>query len=167
MNKCADCSEPGYRRYRREARRCVKHQRFLRMRDAARGYGKHVPSRDQLDAMLLSLTPSMTCPLCSVRMNWQQADGASTVITLQHDRVDPTSCRLICLGCNSRHSSLPGDLYYEIPRGQKWCGRCDRVLPFESFCRAPSRSTGITAHCKACTSRDRKAARKAAQKINA
>lgn len=108
---------------------CEKHYRFAQMRSRSKRDGKLVPSYEWLDAH----TPKdMICPTCKRKMNWRQKDGASTVITIQHDR--DGELNLICLSCNTRHAQMDDDSFYEFPIDHKLCPRCKVIKPFDSFC---------------------------------
>ena len=108
---------------------CPKHYRFGQMRVSAKRHGKAVPSLDEMGRML---PPNLVCPSCNRTMNWRQAEGASTVITLQHDRNG--KLRFLCLACNTRHASVENDSFYQIPEGHKRCPRCGENKPLECFC---------------------------------
>jgi hypothetical protein len=126
------------------ARYCDRHYRFASMRASAKRDGKSVPSWDELE----SLTPNGLLCLCGRTMNWRAKDGASTVITLQHDR--DGKHRLICLACNTRHAQHPGDSFYQLPAGHKRCQDCSRVLPVEAFSLDRSRPIGRKSYCREC-----------------
>jgi hypothetical protein len=118
------------------------------MRVDARQGGKLVPTMAELESALEALV-NMACPLCGRTMNWRQSDGVSTVVSLQHDRESPT-VRLLCLGCNVRHASMPGDSLYSLMDGFKRCCDCARTLPVERFPGDSSRPCGRRSYCKAC-----------------
>ena len=94
----------------------------------AKADGKAVPALAWLEA---NVPEGMVCPCCHRTMNWLRKDGGSTCITLQHDR-DGTM-RLICFGCNSRHSHMPGDSFYQLPSGTKKCHYCGEIKPDAEF----------------------------------
>lgn len=142
---CAWCDRPSHIRQGRILL-CAMHYRFSSMRTRATRDGKYVPTRDEIE----SLIPSpFVCIGCSREMNWLRSDGASTQVTLQHDRSG--KLRLICLGCNTRHAHHPDDSYYDVPDGHKRCGRCDRVLSREHFAVDKSRAVGLKAWCRKCS----------------
>lgn len=109
---------------------CKRHTRFSQMRSCARQHGKSVPSLAELEALADSLR-GFRCPGCLRKMNWMAIEGQATVVSLQHDRSG--YIRLLCRSCNARHASLPGDSFYEIPTGHKFCPDCKRVLKHDSF----------------------------------
>lgn len=127
---------------------CAKHYRFQTMRTRARRDGKTVPSYNDLDDLIPA---GMTCQCCKRGMNWRQSEGASTVITLQHDR--DGALRLICLGCNTRHSVHEGDSFYVIPADMKFCPDCRMNLPIGSFSIDRSRPIGRKSYCRPCSAK--------------
>lgn len=143
---CAWCERPAHIRQGR-IMLCAVHYRISSMRARAKRDGKIVPSRAEIEALVP--TP-FVCFGCDRAMNWLRSDGASTQVTLQHDRSG--HLRLICLGCNTRHALHPGDTYYEIPAGHKRCFDCEQVKPFEEFPVARSRPIGRYSYCRPCTS---------------
>ena len=127
---------------------CAKHYRFVSMRSRARIDGKRVPTYEELESLL---DVSLACPDCSRNMNWLSADGASTVITLQHYR--DGSLALVCLSCNSRHASMPEDSYREMPKDHKRCPTCEQIKPSYEFTADNSRTGYLRrkSKCRACS----------------
>lgn len=139
------CSRQAFRR-RGNAHYCVIHTRISEMRCTAQRDGKLVPPWEQLESLAET---AVTCAGCNRAMNWLSVDGASTVVTLQHDR--DGGIRLICLSCNSRHGAHPGDSFYEIPQGFKRCGRCHEIKSEDQFYRDYSkRWHDLKSACKKC-----------------
>lgn len=129
---------------------CEMHCRIRQMRVAARHDKKRCPEHGELEAMAMRLVRlRMRCDLCDRRMNWMKRDGIGTCVSLQHDRSGEV--RLICLACNIKHGQLPGDSYYDIPIGNKWCGGCELILPVEAFYKSTTKANGLCSQCKACT----------------
>lgn len=143
---CAWCDQPSHIRQGRILL-CVKHYRFSGMRSRAKRDGKTVPTRDQLEAII---PEPFNCPACRRPMQWLRTLGASSQVTLQHDRSG--ELKLICLACNTRHAQHPGDSFYDIPEGKKRCPNCDQVLPLAGFAVDRSRPMGRKSFCRACSS---------------
>lgn len=59
------------------------------------------------------------------------------------------SCSVEFMGKRSRSAVV---LCVECERREKWCPRCDRVLPLDGFNVARGKRTGRTAHCRSCHS---------------
>lgn len=108
---------------------CERHYRFGQMRNRAKADGKTVPTYEWLES---NVPNDMKCPTCRRVMNWRQFEGASTVITLQHDRNGDFN--FLCLACNSRHGAMQGDSFYELPEDHKMCPRCKEVKHLDNFC---------------------------------
>ena len=87
---------------------CDRHRRFLQMRTQAGSDGKAVPSPEWFER---EAPPDMVCPPCGVQMVWHKQTDPRRVLTLQHDRSG--RMRLICMSCNVRHASYPGDYFYD------------------------------------------------------
>lgn len=127
---------------------CDKHYRFGQMRSSAKRNGKAVPTRSQLDQMI---GLSLDCPDCGIRMNWRSKDGKATVATLQHYRNGDMG--IVCLSCNVRHSSMPGDTYREMDKTNKLCPSCGIIKNLSCFYSDRSRE-GIAkrkSHCNECS----------------
>lgn len=127
---------------------CEKHYRFGQMRSTARKAGKVVPSHDDLEAMA---SKSMKCPGCGVVMNWRRRDGNSTVASLQHYR--DSTMAIVCISCNSRHASMAGDSYRDMPKDHKCCPKCQGIKPWSDF-SADNGRTGLiklNSICKQCS----------------
>ena len=108
---------------------CDKHYRFGSMRTKAKQGDKAVPSHEELENML---PKDMICPSCKRQMNWRQKDGASTVLTLQHNR--DGSMQMLCLACNTRHVHRTNDDFYkENTETEKQCPKCGKLKPLDEF----------------------------------
>ena len=142
--KCAWCDRLAHIRQGR-LMLCATHYRISSMRSRARRDGKHTPNRREIEALI---TEPLTCSGCQRQMNWLRVDGASTQVTLQHDRGG--SIRLLCLGCNTRHAAHPDDSFYSIPAGSKWCPGCRKTLLRDAFSRDRSRPIGLKSRCRQC-----------------
>ena len=116
------------------------------MRARAKRDAKAVPTRQEIEAMVPS---PFVCGGCGRDMTWLRGPEPSRQVTLQHDR-DGT-LRLLCLGCNTRHSVHPGDSFYAIPAGHKRCPDCASVLPLTSFAVDRSRPIGRKSYCRDCS----------------
>jgi uncharacterized protein with PIN domain len=126
---------------------CIKHRRFMQMKTFAKSVGKTVPSYDELESLLPA---DMKCPVCGRSMTWLASEGKPMQVSLQHDR-DGTH-RLICLGCNSRHAALPGDLLYSLKEGEKYCQSCKVVKKATEFHKSNARTLRVKlgSRCKEC-----------------
>ena len=127
---------------------CDKHYRFGQMRVAAKRYKKVVPSHEKLEQII---SVGMNCPDCNVLMNWRSKDGRSTVASLQHYRNKTIS--IVCLSCNTRHASMEGDSYCEMPKDHKKCPSCLEIQPRINFYIDNARSGIIKSksNCKKCS----------------
>jgi len=146
FSPCAWCENPSHIKQGR-IMLCATHYRIGSMRSRAKRDGKYVPSRAEIEKLIVE---PFVCEGCGRGMNWLREQGASTQVTLQHDRSG--NLRLICLGCNTRHAHHPGDLYWSLGPGQKYCGKCDRVLPETDFVKDVSRPRGLKGWCRSCSS---------------
>ncbi|HXE08991.1 MAG TPA: hypothetical protein VN612_13910 [Acidobacteriaceae bacterium] len=146
----AGCDAPSVRKQGRQYL-CAKHYRFGQMRVRAKRDGKVVPAAEQMEN-LLSWVPDLVCGECHRQMNWLAEDGTDTVLTLQHYRSG--SMAFICLSCNSRHASMPGDTFCSMPALHKRCPQCEQIKPFSGFARDNGRTGPIKlkSWCKACSS---------------
>jgi len=127
---------------------CARHYRFGQMRSKARTSGKAVPEHAQLEAMLTD-----ACPDCGIVMNILSiAGGHHKTATLQHYR-DGTLA-IVCLSCNTRHASMPGDSYRDMPKDCKRCPQCAGIKPFSAFAVDNGRSgpMKLKSWCKECSS---------------
>lgn len=138
------CGQPAHKR-QGNRKLCAMHYRIANMRSRAKRDGKTVPTTTQIE----TLAADMTCPGCGHLMHWLREEGASLQATLQHDR--DGSIRLLCLGCNTRHASHPGDSFYLRKPGEKFCSKCMRFLSSSYFARDRSRPSGLKASCRACS----------------
>lgn len=143
QNTCSQCDRPSHIYQGRWL--CQMHYRIASMRAAAARRGKVSPSREEMEALVPN---PFVCEGCHREMVWLQRDGASQQATFQHDR-DGT-LRIICLRCNSRHSTMPGDMFWEIPEGHKYCPSCAQVLPLTQFYSSPAFTTGALPSCIPC-----------------
>lgn len=125
---------------------CPMHYRISSMRSRARRDNKYVPKREEIEA----LAECLNCLGCGRLMNWLRSDGASTQVTLQHDRSG--TIRLLCLACNTRHAKHPDDSYYDLPKDHKRCPDCETVLPRSAFALDRSRPIGLKSYCRQCSS---------------
>ena len=146
---CAWCNEPGFRTKGKQTL-CAKHVRFQQMRSQARSDGKSIPCYLELEGLFAAIL-DMKCPICARVMNWSMRDGSATVISLQHDR-DNEAVRLICLGCNVKHSAHPGDSFYKMPGGHKRCPQCETIKPLSEYRVDRSKRSGVKVQCKSCCS---------------
>lgn len=143
---CAWCARPSHIRQGRILL-CARHYRINSMRARAKRDGKAVPTREGIE----SLVPSpFECSGCSKDMTWLRGPLPSRQATLQHDR--DGGLRIICLGCNTRHSVHPGDSFYSIPPGHKRCPDCETVRPVSAFAVDRSRPIGRKSYCRPCAS---------------
>jgi hypothetical protein len=107
---------------------CEKHYRFGQMRSSAKRHGKVVPTHEQLALMT---DENMICPDCGIKMNWRSKDGMSSVASLQHYRSGRIS--IVCRSCNTRHASMEGDSYCDMPKDHKRCPSCLGIKPSSEF----------------------------------
>lgn len=112
---------------------CVMHYRFETMRDSSREKDKYIPTHEELEALAGKLiADGMRCEHCRIGVEWTSPTlGRSTVVSLQHDACG--AIRFLCMGCNRRHASFPGDEFYQHPLDWKYCWRCHQALPLTSF----------------------------------
>lgn len=147
--KCRYCEEVATH-HRSRMPVCVKHWRFLCMRESAARRKKAVPPLGAMEEMFTAC--GMTCPICSRQMNWLRADGAQTVLTLQHNH-DGTMT-FLCMSCNCRHEAYANDSLYEVGPNQKQCSRCLVVKPLDAFCTDNSgRWADKKTTCKVCAAK--------------
>lgn len=140
--RCSRCDELATKK-RNQTNFCVRHYRIKQMIDDAKIDKKLVPTHAEMESLVDDVVRrEMVCEVCSRKMNWLRKDGHSTMMTLQHDRSG--KLRLICLRCNVRHQWCPGDLFYDMPSGHKFCRVCKAIKPFEDFYPHPRRD------CKVC-----------------
>jgi hypothetical protein len=127
---------------------CDKHYRFGQMRSAAKRNDKEVPSHASLHEMV---DEQMLCPDCGTRMNWRAKEGKSTVASLQHYRSGRMS--IVCLSCNTRHASMEGDSYCEMPKDHKRCPSCDKTKSRDEFSADNGRAGSLKKKsiCKSCS----------------
>lgn len=147
--KCSRCDEKSVI-IQGHQHLCEKHYRFGQMRQTAKRAGKIVPSHEQLEKMV---PPEMQCSDCGAPMNWRRKDGQSTVVSLQHYRDGKLA--LVCLSCNTRHASMIGDAYRDIPKNHKHCPSCKAVKHESEFTLDSGRS-GILkrkSRCKECSNK--------------
>lgn len=149
-NTCAHCKEPGNYRNGRQLF-CAIHYRMKDMRTKAKVYGKTVPSREQIKILFDILVKNgMRCPGCQCLMHWTVRLGPlRSVVSLQHDRSG--QIKLICQSCNTRHHHVKGDLFYEIPKGSKYCCGCNQILTLESFSSSSTSLLAVRSRCRKCS----------------
>jgi hypothetical protein len=145
--KCARCSIEAVIVQGRQYL-CEKHYRFGQMRANAKRDSKVAPTHEQLELMI---TNQMLCPDCGVVMNWRSKDGRSTVASLQHYRSGRMA--IVCLSCNTRHASMDGDSYCDMPKDHKQCPSCKTIKHQSSFAVDNGRSGLIKRKsiCKKCS----------------
>lgn len=135
------CHEPVHK-----MRFCIRHYRFNNMRSRAARSKKLLPTFDELEAIV---PKSMICRICKRQMNWLQKDGAATVMSLQHNR--DGSLEMICLSCNVRHHSHPGDSFYDVDQSTRRCTLCRAFKPHDEFPRYKGKHwMGRANACKPC-----------------
>lgn len=144
--KCAWCDRPSHIKQGRILL-CALHYRMSSMRTRAKRDGKLVPSYAELEA---AVPDDMVCAPCRRVMTWLRDQGASIQITLQHDRAG--GFRFLCLGCNTRHGTHPGDTFYDLPKGSKRCPDCKSIKPISDFSVDRSRPIGRKSYCRGCAS---------------
>lgn len=129
---------------------CEKHYRFSQMKATAKRHKKLVPTHEQLEQMV---DKEMLCPDCGVKMNWRSRDGKSTVASLQHYRSGRLA--IVCLSCNTRHASMDGDSYCDMPKDHKQCPSCLVVKPQTEFSADNGRTGNIKRKsiCKKCSNK--------------
>jgi hypothetical protein len=142
---CAWCERPSHIKQGRILL-CAMHYRIGSMRSRAKRDGKVTPSREELELIVPS---PLVCIGCGKDMTWLRGPLTSRQATLQHDR--DGGLRIICLGCNTKHSVHPGDSFYVIPCGHKRCPDCEKVMPVGEFSVDRSRPVGRKSYCRACS----------------
>lgn len=146
---CSRCNEPALR-IQGHQWLCEKHYRFGQMRAKAKQTHKAVPSYPQLEAMCKT---DLLCADCHLPMCWIAAKGTEELVaTLQHYR--DGSMALVCRSCNSRHGSMKGDTYRDMPKDHKQCPQCGVAKPFSLFSADNGRSgkMKLKSWCLACSS---------------
>jgi hypothetical protein len=139
VTACARCSQPRVR-----LSYCEKHLRFRQMRSDSQKRGKAIPTPEQLE----TLVPiDMRCPICVRPMHWNGVPR-SQVISIQHDRNG--DFRLICFSCNRKHADMPGDSFYDVPKGSRYCYACKAVKPESDFYQSRKTPGQFYTGCKAC-----------------
>lgn len=149
---CNWCSVEAARKYS-AGHLCSKHYRMLHMRSSARKRYKTAPSYEELELLTDNLGPALLCPSCGRGMNWLKGDGASSVITLQHNH-DGT-IQFLCHSCNVRHMRYENDSFYNLPEDHKKCPRCERILNLNEFHNSGTNSKSYkkrAGYCKRCMS---------------
>lgn len=146
---CGLCEAPAVP-YKGRLQFCAKHARFRQMQVTAERFGKVVPTLEQLSAMVADV-----CVDCGVRLHWLAGNERATMATLQHYR-DGT-LGIVCHSCNSRHASMPGDTYRDMPKDHKRCPRCELVKQFTCFSKDSARRgpMKLKSWCKACSGASR------------
>ena len=147
---CPRCDMVGVKRRGTNSWYCLMHYRFETMRDCSKASGKYVPSPEQLNMLATDLIyKGMKCEYCGVVMQWSGKHKDLHTVSLQHDRSG--GIRFLCKFCNIRHDDLPGDTFYELPKGHWRCPRCKEIKPTESFYSGKK-----TTSCKECVSKENK-----------
>ena len=145
---CSTCSAPAVRKQGNQ-QLCSRHYRIAQMRSVERRAGKVVPTREQLEGMLRD-----TCADCGCVMNLLSHKGEQhRTASLQHYR--DGSLAVVCLSCNTRHASMPGDTYRDMPKDHKRCPHCETAKPFSAFAADNGRSgpMKLKSWCKECSSK--------------
>lgn len=145
-HKCESKSDVNYGHYSY----CSKHYREIGMRSQAKSKGKTVPSKEQMEELICSVG-DMGCPVCKIKMNWLARDGKKTCITLQHNR--DGSFALICFSCNVKHQFMPGDSFYDLNPGYKFCQMCKTEKMISEFFADKRLSCGKKSYCKICANK--------------
>lgn len=145
LAKCARCDSIAVR-HQGHQWLCAMHYRFGQMRATAKKDGKAVPTHDDLAAMVRK-----TCPDCGVFMHWTAHGHRAAVATLQHYR-DGTLA-IVCRSCNTRHASMPGDSYRDMPKDHKRCPSCRQVKHESEFTADNGRSGPLKRKslCRTCS----------------
>ena len=125
-------------------------KRFRQMICQSKTEGKYSPSFDELVDLFFTTVRDMKCPVCNREMHWSGNDGMDGVITIQHDREKP-QIRLICGACNSHHKNLPGDMFYRIPPGHKYCPKCKEIKNWSCFSKDRAKVSGLKSWCRECS----------------
>lgn len=142
--KCYVCGEVAVPRHGRK-NMCVKHHRFNQMQRTAKTDKKYVPSIYELEKLV---PEKMICQDCGVIMNWIDGDRSEGAV-LQHYRNGTLA--IVCMGCNTKHGLMPGDMYRYIPIGQKLCTSCKTVKHLNEFGkRSPKENDYPKSKCKTC-----------------
>jgi hypothetical protein len=144
------CSRCGVGAVRKQGHQwlCARHYRIGQMRSRASRDGKAVPTHEQLETMWRD-----TCADCGVVMNVLSRDGErERTASLQHYR--DGSLAVVCVSCNARHASMPGDTFRDMPKDHKRCPRCETIKTFASFSADLGRSgpMKLKSWCKSCAS---------------
>lgn len=144
--KCCRCGGAGYRGNRNSVY-CLRHSRFIVMRENCVARGVVVPPIKTLEKMVKR---NMRCADCNRVMTWTRGEDACRVLTLQHYR-DGT-LGFVCASCNVRHAAMPGDTYRAMPKDHKRCFRCEEIKPFAMFSNSKwaKNEAKITADCRSC-----------------
>lgn len=155
--KCPDCESNGVVKIGNRCY-CRMHARIRQMRTTANARAKFVPSRSELETMFASLH-NMECPLCTKTMLWSVGltESRSAVVTLQHD--NDGNIRLLCFGCNARHSAY-GDAIYSKDLSKHVCTQCKQELPKSEFLVYTEGTSGVRSWCKKCNCEIQKQYRK-------
>lgn len=141
---CRYCDRPAtIHRVHRHA--CFIHCRIDPMQTCARSRGLYTPTAEELVSLFNDLiTKGMKCGHCQSVMVWN--GRAANVVTLQHDRNG--TIRLLCLSCNSRHYTYPGDEFYNYPLNWAFCPMCKTAKHESNFYR--KRNGRRSSYCKSC-----------------
>ncbi len=145
---CSRCGDPSLRRQGNQWL-CKRHYRFGQMRIAAKRAGKVVPEHAELETMV---QPDNKCQSCNELMTWLASESQQRVVSLQHYRNGTMA--LVCRSCNTRHASMPGDTFCEMPKDHKRCPACEAIKHRSLFSSYRSRTGRLTArsHCRSCSS---------------
>lgn len=60
---------------------------------------------------------------------------------------------IVCRSCNTRHASMDGDSYRDMPKDHKQCPACKKIKPATSFFLDNNRGGVLrrTSYCKPCS----------------
>jgi hypothetical protein len=124
---------------------CDKHGRFIQMRFSSRYRNKKVPTFEELE----ELSKSLNCPKCQKEMVWRSPKGLNPdLVTIQHDRSGKV--KLLCHGCNSKHSHLSDKVFYHLKLTEKYCNRCEKVKLKSEFWPARNTTDKCQTYCIPC-----------------
>ena len=125
---------------------CAKHKRFLQMQHTAKTDKKYMPSIYEIEKMV---PKNMVCQDCGCTMHWIDNENRKQGAVLQHYRNGTLA--IVCSSCNSRHGSMPGDSYRDLPKGHKFCPYCKTIKPLDMFYkRKDSKVLYPMTKCKPC-----------------
>ena len=130
---------------------CDLHYRFQTMTIGVRQCYRVSMTIDQIESLYEAQGKPTYCPRCLQAYTLHQdVAGHARVMSLQHD--DAGTLSFLCAACNSGHGQAKDrPAYLALAVGQeKYCARCDRVLPLSAFCSDRSSKDGHHHTCKPC-----------------